>query len=238
MAMTMFGGIAGVSKPQGQEAPHTGTTIVACAYPGGVVLGSDGRVSVGNYISNRSSNKIAPLADHVYLLRSGSAPDAQIVTDHVRHYVAMLEAQLQSTARVETIAQLVMQMNYANKDHLVGALIIAGYDSIDGEGQVYGCPIGGTLSREKWAIDGSGSTYIWGFCEDNYKSNFSRAEAEAWVKEAVALAMASDCSSGGCIRLVTLDKDGAHHTYFRGDQVPYTDMPSMLVAGAVGMIVG
>ncbi len=64
------------------EAPHTGTTIVACAYPGGVVLGSDGRVSVGNYISNRASNKIAPLADHVFLLRSGSAPDAQTVSDY------------------------------------------------------------------------------------------------------------------------------------------------------------
>lgn len=68
--------------PCGGEAPHTGTTIVACVYNGGVVLGSDGRVSVGNYISNRSSNKIAPLADHVFLLRSGSAPDAQIVSDH------------------------------------------------------------------------------------------------------------------------------------------------------------
>ncbi len=64
------------------EAPHTGTTIVACVYKDGVVLGADGRVSVGNYISNRASNKIAPLADHVFLLRSGSAPDAQIVSDH------------------------------------------------------------------------------------------------------------------------------------------------------------
>jgi 20S proteasome subunit beta 1 len=74
----------GVFKPPGKEAPHTGTTIVACAYKGGVVLGADGRVSVGNYISNRSSNKIAPLADHVFLLRSGSAPDAQIVSDYGR----------------------------------------------------------------------------------------------------------------------------------------------------------
>lgn len=66
----------------GPEAPHTGTTIVACAYPGGVVLGCDGRVSVGSYISNRASNKLARLADHAYLLRSGSAPDAQIVSDY------------------------------------------------------------------------------------------------------------------------------------------------------------
>jgi 20S proteasome alpha/beta subunit len=72
----------GHCRAKGVEAPHTGTTIVACVYKDGVVLGSDGRVSVGNYISNRASNKIAPLADHVFLLRSGSAPDAQIVSDN------------------------------------------------------------------------------------------------------------------------------------------------------------
>lgn len=241
MVMTMFGGIPGVAKPSGQEAPHTGTSIIACAYQGGVVLAADGRVSTGNYISNRSSNKIAALAEHVYLLRSGSASDAQIVTDHVSHYVAMLEAELQSSARVETVAQLVMQMNYNNKDNLIGALVVAGFDKVDGQGHVYGCPIGGTLSKEKWAIDGSGSTYIWGFCDAMYRDNFTREEAEAFVTEALALAMASDCSSGGCIRLVTLDKDGAHHTYLRGDQVPYADHPTGLaaaVAGLAGMVVG
>jgi 20S proteasome alpha/beta subunit len=62
-------------------APHTGTTIVACAYDGGVILGADGRVSTGNYISNRASNKIMPLSERCYLLRSGSAADTQAVGD-------------------------------------------------------------------------------------------------------------------------------------------------------------
>ena len=60
------------------------------------------------------------------------------------------------------------QMNYQNKDHLVGALIIAGFDDNKG-GQVFGCPIGGTLSSEKWAIDGSGSTFIWAYCDSEYR---------------------------------------------------------------------
>jgi 20S proteasome subunit beta 1 len=65
-----------------QAEPHTGTTIVACRYKDGVVLGADGRVSTGNYISNRASNKIYQLADHVYLLRSGSAADTQAIGDY------------------------------------------------------------------------------------------------------------------------------------------------------------
>lgn len=62
--------------------PHTGTTIVACTFKGGVVLGADGRVSTGNYVSNRASNKITRLTDNVYLLRSGSAADTQAVGDY------------------------------------------------------------------------------------------------------------------------------------------------------------
>ncbi len=73
------------------------------------------------------------------------------------------------------------------------------------------------------------------------RDNFTRQEAEEFVTEALALAMASDCSSGGCIRLVTLDKDGDHHTYIQGDKVPHQDMPTGIaaaVAGLAGMVVG
>ena len=62
----------------------------------------------------------------------------------------------------------VCQMNYGNKAMLVGAMIVGGWDAREG-GQVYGCPIGGTLVREKWTTDGSGSTYIWGYLDSAYR---------------------------------------------------------------------
>lgn len=68
--------------PGKAEAPHTGTTIVAVSFDGGVVLGADGRVSTGTYISNRASNKIQQLTDNVFLLRSGSAADTQAIGDY------------------------------------------------------------------------------------------------------------------------------------------------------------
>jgi len=64
------------------DAPHTGTTVVALAYGGGVIVGADSRVSMGTYISNRASNKLTPLTENVWLLRSGSAADAQAISDY------------------------------------------------------------------------------------------------------------------------------------------------------------
>jgi len=70
------------SSSQSEQAPQTGTTIVAVSFDGGVVLGADSRVSTGNYVSNRASDKITSLADNVYMLRSGSAADTQAIADY------------------------------------------------------------------------------------------------------------------------------------------------------------
>lgn len=61
-----------------------------------------------------------------------------------------------------------------------------------------------------------------------FRDNFTREEAEAFVTEALALAMASDCSSGGCIRLVAVDKDGSHHSYLQGNEVSRGWQPQSL----------
>jgi hypothetical protein len=53
------------------------TTIMACAYAGGVVLGADSRTSTGNYIANRASDKITMVTDNVWMCRSGSVSSAQ-----------------------------------------------------------------------------------------------------------------------------------------------------------------
>merc|ERR1711998_336604 len=122
--------MAGISARVGPPPVETGTTIVAVEYPGGVVIGADSRVSTGTYISNRASDKITPLADTTFLLRSGSAADTQLVSDYVRHMVHQHESQQQRPASVPTVANLVMQIGYQNKNALsAAAMLVAGYDA-------------------------------------------------------------------------------------------------------------
>lgn len=85
---------------------------------------------------------------------------------------------------------------------------------------MYGLPIGGSLVRQQWAIDGSGSSYIWGLCDSSFREGMSRQEAEQWVVEAIAAAFARDGSSGGVIRLVTVNKDGAFRRMVQGPELP------------------
>ena len=129
-------------------------------------------------------------------------------------------------------------MNYQYKQ-LIAASLVAGWDEEKG-GQVYGIPIGGTMIEEKWTTDGSGSTYIWGYLDAEFRDDFTREEAENFVVEAVALAMARDGSSGGIIRMHTVTKDGPKYRFIQGPEVPLfgEDLPFVPAPAQGGVVVG
>jgi 20S proteasome subunit beta 1 len=92
-------------------------------------------------------------------------------------------------------------------------IIIAGYDKKNG-GQVYSIPLGGSLHKQSYSIAGSGSTYIYGFCDSNWREGMTEEEGIDFVKEALQEAIKWDGSSGGVIRMVVLTSKGAQrHLY-------------------------
>lgn len=88
------------------------------------------------------------------------------------------------------------------------------------EGKVYVIPVGGSLHEAPYGIGGSGSTYIYGYCDANYRPEMSRTEAEAFLTNALALAMARDGSSGGVIRLAVITSSDVERKVIRGEQLP------------------
>lgn len=62
--------------------------------------------------------------------------------------------------------------------------------------------------KQKFAIGGSGSSYIYGLMDSLYRENMTKEECKEFCKKCISHAMARDGSSGGVIRLVVIDKDG------------------------------
>jgi 20S proteasome subunit beta 1 len=196
-----------------------GTSIIAVEYKGGVVMGADSRTSTGNYVANRVSDKITAIHDKIFVCRSGSAADTQAISDFVTYYLDMHSTELGGLPLVNTAANLVQQMIYHNKDALLASMICAGWDSALG-GQVYCIPLGGVRMRQPFAIGGSGSTYIYGWCDAEFKEGMNKEEALAFVRNALALAMARDGSSGGVIRTVVISEDKIEREMVPGDSLP------------------
>jgi len=198
----------------------TGTTIMAIPFDGGVVLGADSRVSTGIYVCNRVSDKLAQLHDTIWCCRSGSAADTQALTDYVKHFLAQLAMETNRAPTVKQAAHLMRKLCYENKDNLMAGVIVGGWDPIHG-GSVYNIPLGGTCIQMPFAIGGSGSTYIYGLVDSEFKAGITKEEATTLVKKAISHAMARDGSSGGVIRTVVVDEGGNKREYTAGDELPY-----------------
>ncbi|XP_018026882.1 proteasome subunit beta type-6 [Hyalella azteca] len=197
----------------------TGTTIIAVEFDGGVVVGADTRTSSGTYVSNRATDKLTKVTDSIYCCRSGSAADTQAIAHVVASHMEILEVKSGEAPSVRVAASTFREICYKYRDSLSAGIIVAGWDKQNG-GQVYMVPIGGMLIRQSVALGGSGSTYIWGHLDATYKPGMQKEECVEFVKKAVTLALNRDGSSGGCVRVGIITKDGVERRTFLHHELP------------------
>ena len=76
------------------------------------------------------------------------------------------------------------------------------------------------LKHGRCVAGGSGSAYIYGLCDKQWKAGMSEDECKAFVQKAVGHAMARDGSSGGCIRTVSISKTGVKQDFVPGSHIP------------------
>ena len=161
--------------------------------------------------------------------RSGSAADTQALADAVR--TDLLNRHLSQGRRgtVTSAARLLQNMIRNDADgSLSASLICAGYDHVRGESCIYSVSPGGTAMEEpRYAVQGSGSGYIYGYLEagingDNVGGGggatgkeggrrleeWNEQEAIEFVARVVGLAVERDGSSGGFCRIFTINRDG------------------------------
>lgn len=192
---------------------------MAVSYDGGVIIGADSRTTTGSYIANRVTDKLTMIHDYIYCCRSGSAADTQAVADMVKYYLSLSAVTEGELPKVETAAALFQELCYSNKDSLSAGIIVAGWDEYDGP-SVYAIPLGGSKHKLPFTIGGSGSTFIYGFCDSQFKENMTKEEAITFTRNAITLALTRDGSSGGVVRIASITKDGVERFVFSGDNLP------------------
>eukprot|EP01118_Nematostelium_gracile_P009825 TRINITY_DN3327_c0_g1_i1.p1 TRINITY_DN3327_c0_g1~~TRINITY_DN3327_c0_g1_i1.p1 ORF type:complete len:215 (+),score=75.09 TRINITY_DN3327_c0_g1_i1:150-794(+) len=201
------------------EEHMTGTTIMAVQFDGGVVMGADSRSTTGSYVANRVTDKIEPVSDFIFCCRSGSAADTQAIAGFVRYYLELHKVEIGEQPTVKTAAALFNQFCYNNKAQLMAGIIVAGWHPRTG-GEVYTINLGGGIIKQPVSIGGSGSSYIYGFCDTFYRPNMTKEECEQFVIKAISLAMYRDGSSGGVVRTAVIDSTGITRRMTPSDQLP------------------
>ncbi|BGP22037.1 proteasome subunit beta type [Rhodotorula toruloides] len=174
---------------------NLGTSIMAVAFEGGVVVGADSRTTMGSFIANRAVADIVTAQLSQYEMTHGEKPTVHIAA-------TMLEGII-----------------YQNKDRLSAGIIVAGWDQVAG-GTVFNIPLGGGLFSAPWCIAGSGSSYVWGYCDKTFEPGWNKDQTLEFVRDTLSLAMSRDGSSGGTIRMAVITKEGVERVFVPGDKLP------------------
>uniref|UniRef100_A0A8C6T3L8 proteasome endopeptidase complex n=1 Tax=Neogobius melanostomus TaxID=47308 RepID=A0A8C6T3L8_9GOBI len=189
------------------------TTIMAVEYDGGVVIGADSRTTTGS----------EDFSTHTYRNNTSTNSFYKDVHDHLlKHVLSLAIAEVvayQLAPLVETAAHLFKASCYRYREELTAGILVAGWDRRRG-GQVYCVPIGGMLVRQPVSVGGSGSTYIYGFMDSNYKPNMTKEQCLELTASALTLAMERDGSSGGVVRLASISESGVERRVILGNQLP------------------
>lgn len=153
-------------------------------------------------------------------MRTGVSAHTQTMARYVRHYLSQHAIEEGTMPSVSTAARLFQMIAYQNKDFLQAAIICAGWDPVMGP-QVYDITLGGSLIQEPYSISGSGSGFMYGYCDANWREDMTLQECKDFVAQSVSLAMTRDGSSGGIIRLCTVTPEQVVREYMPQENLPY-----------------
>jgi proteasome beta subunit len=194
-----------MSEPKALE---TGTTTVGIMAKDAVIIAADSKSTMGYMVESKLARKIFQLDDHIGITIAGMVGDAQTI-------VRLLKAQFKlyrlergpiSVKAASTLLSNILQGSkyfpYMNQ------FIMAGYDS-NGPAVYTFDPYGGSDSHDKFFSTGSGSPFVYGMLESNYKEGMDANDAVALAVKAVRSAIERDIGSGGRMIIVAvIDKDG------------------------------
>lgn len=172
----------------------------------------------GTYTVDRVADKIDYVHEHIVALRSGLAGQSQQTVHKVRHLIESHVNEQGKLPHVKTAARMLQKANY--EKGLETGYIIAGWDPYNGP-QVYSVNLGGATLLRNYALGGSGSGFIYGYVDANYREGMSFEEAKAFCINTVSLAMRRDGSSGGIIRLSNITERGLEKEYHTYESLPY-----------------
>ena len=90
----------------------------------------------------------------------------------VRYYVDVQANELGSYPPVESAANIMRSIIYSNAGQLSASMICSGWDPYKGY-QIYSVNQTGFEQEGDWALSGSGSTFLWGYFDANYRNDFT-----------------------------------------------------------------
>lgn len=195
----------------------TGTTTVGIVCKDGIVLATDKKATMGNFIGHKKVDKVFTITDKIALTTAGNVSDVQYLLKLIRAELKLKQLRTKLESNVKATANLLGTLAYENIRKFspimaITAFIVGGVDN-KGFWLFQVDPDGTVLRHEDYVSYGSGSVFAYGLFENEYKESLSLDEGIKLAIKAVNTAMQRDVMSGEGIDVVIIDKKGARKIF-------------------------
>jgi len=202
-------GAAAAVSPADPAAPGSfvrglthGTTIVAAACDGGVVMAGDRRATAGNMIMSRDLDKVFRSDDFSGIGISGVAGTgielARLFQVELEHYEKLEGHALSLDGKANRLASMVRGNIGAAMQGLVVVPLFCGYDEDTGIGRIFSYDVaGGRYEEHRFHAIGSGSVFARGALKKLYRDGMGAEDAVLACMQALYDAADDDSATGG-----------------------------------------
>ena len=190
------------------ETMMTGTSTIGICFKDGVIVGADHRATMGHFIANKNVQKLFAISNKIALTTAGLVGDAQVLARVLAAEIALFEMKRDTEISVEAASTLTANILSGRRyAPYWGQLLIAGVDASGGS--VYSIDSAGGSIPDTYCATGSGSPYMYGVLEDQYKDGMTRNEALKVTARALLASSQRDSASGNGMDLSVITmKDG------------------------------
>ena len=188
---------------------HRGTTTVAAVCSDGVILATDTRATMGNYVASKHAKKVYRITDRLAMTIAGGVAVAQRVVDILKVNAQLFDLEKGRPMPVGAAARLVSNVLFSNREvgmPLPLQALIGGFDETGPH--VFNLDPFGSLTEEKVVSTGSGSPFAYGVLEDRYREGSTLKEMIPIVVKAVDSAMKRDTASGDSFDVAVITSEG------------------------------
>jgi len=192
---------------ESKDVTKTGTTTLGLVCKDGVVIATETRATMGTLIAHKKTKKLYKIDQHIALATAGLVGDLQVLARYLNAEANLYRLKRDNKIPIKSAATLMSNILNQRKFYpYYVQLLLGGFDETGPH--VYSLDAAGGAIPDKYSSAGSGSPYVFGVLEDNYKDSLTCNEGVDLAIRAITAAKSRDSASGGDINIAVINKDG------------------------------
>jgi len=185
-----------------------GTTTIGLVCDRGVVLASEKRATMANFIASRDAKKIYQIDDLVGMTTAGAVGDAQRLVKWMQVEAKLYKMRRQEPMTVKGLSSLLSNILSSMRYFpFLVHLIVGGVDK-NGPSIYSLDALGGQIEERKVVATGSGSPIAYGILEDRYTEKIPIEDGVDLAIRALHNVLKRDAASGDGIDVIKITSEG------------------------------